>query len=249
MKLIYATLLAIGIAMLAPAESGADILALYDFETSFTDGNGIQKSESIFNRPNDNNAISASVYNSRSTTMHNGANIGGIATTTIDPHAFVRSFTTENSTEGALNSSYQDFEITVNQGVWSMDSLHFEYWVNGVSPGEEYRATIYSDLVGFGAGQELSTAIYQASTNQIPDIQTVSVGGAQFRQQHQQLNENTTVQFRIVFSDNVSSGEIVHRIDDVVVRGFQVESVPEPAAASILMLAGSMILVRRRRNQ
>ena len=248
MKLVYLALIALATVVLPPAESNADILALYDFESSFTDGTGIQKSESIFNRAIDNNAVTASVYDSRSTTTQNGANIGGIAATTIDPHAFVRTFTTPNSTDVAANSNYQEFEITINEGVWAMDSLHFEYWVNGISPGEEYRATIYSDMVGYGSGQELSTAIYQTTTNQIPDIQTVSVGGSQFRQQHAQLTAGTTVQFRVVFSDNVSNGEIVHRIDDVVVRGFQVESIPEPAMATIMMFGASLVMVRRRRG-
>lgn len=236
------------LAILAPASACADILALYDFETSFTDVNGDQKAESLFNRPVENNDVASSVYNTRSTHQELGVDIGGISTTTVDPHAFVRTFTTPNSTAQPANQNYHEFSIDINNGRWSMDSLHFEYWVNGVSPGEEYRATLYSDLVGYNAGDELGTVAYQPTTNQIPDIQTVTFGGSNFRQAFQNLQQGDSVEFRIVFSDNVSNGSIVHRIDDVVVRGFQVEGIPEPAAGSLLLLAGGIIAIRRRRQ-
>lgn len=235
------------LALLIPAYASADILALYDFETSFTDASGDQKSESVFNRPAQGNDVAASVYNSRSTHSELGVSIGGISTTTIDPHAFVRTFTTPNSTAQPGNQNYHEFGVTINNGTWSMDSLHFEYWINGTSAGEEYRATLYSDLVGYNAGDELGTVAYQPTTNQIPDIQTVTFSGNTFRDTFRNQSAGSTVNFRIVFSDNVSDGSIVHRIDDVVVRGFRVQAIPEPAAASLLLLVGGIAAVRRRR--
>ncbi len=233
---------------LLPASTSADILALYDFESSFTDVNGDQKTESVFNRPAENNKVAASVYNSRSTQEVAGVNIGGISTTTVDPHAFVRTFTTPESIAQPANQNYHEFSVTINEGTWSMDSLHFEYWINGTTDGEEYRATLYSDLVGYNAGDELGTVAYQPTTDQVPDIQTVTFSGNSFRQAFGNQTAGSTVEFRIVFSDNVSNGSIVHRIDDIVVRGSQIVAVPEPAAATLMVLAGSFVFVRRRRG-
>ena len=137
--------------------------------------------------------------------------------------------------------------MAIANGTWSIDSLHFQYWVNGTSPGENYRATVYSDLVGFGSGQELDTTAYVRRTTQIPEIQTVAITGLQFQDEFQQLPEGTIATFRIVFSDDVGDPQIVQRVDDIELRGFQVQAVPEPTTVSLLLFLGGIVLARRRR--
>ena len=160
----------------------------------------------------------------------------------------MRSTSTPNDNRLSVNDNYHEFEVTIDNGIWSVDSVHFEYWVNGTTPGENYSATIYSDLIGYGDGQELHVETYVRQTSLNPEIHTVSVTGLQFQSEFQQLAEGTTAQFRIVFADDVSDASIVHRIDDVELRGFETAAVPEPAVASVLLLIGGFMVTRRRRR-
>lgn len=248
---LHALLCLIGLAIAFPATANADILALYDFESASATNNPTQgqTAASQFPLPGQTSGVSAGDYITNSTAIVNGATVGGVAFGSSDPHAFARTVTTPTSPNLGNNQTYHEFSLDVNQGIWSFDSLHFEYWVNDVSDGQDYSATVYSDLVG----GPLGTVIYNPTGSNIPDIQTVTINDSNFRSSFQNLSAGTSVTFRLVFSDNVNDGTIVHRVDDVVVRGFEVEQVittaiPEPSAASILILIGTMTLIRRRRN-
>lgn len=250
MKIFQLAIFAIGLALFATAQSNADILALYEFDQPFVDTSGNQRDISRDQNPD----INAGTYNTRSN-INATDSFGGIAPQQADVHGFARTTKTPDDirlfddNNNVVNNTYHEFEVQIENGTWSIDSLHFEYWVNGTRTGENYRATVYSDLVGFGSGQELDTQAYVRQTNQIPEIHTISINGLQFREEFQQLGERTTAAFRIVFSDDVDSPDIVHRIDDVELRGFQVAAaIPEPAAASILLLVGGLVAIRRRRN-
>jgi len=244
MRLHQLALCAIGLVLLGTTnQSNADILALYEFDDTFVDGSGNERDTSRDLNPD----VTAGNYDTR-TNMNAIGSLGGIAPPQADVHAFARTTQTPDDISLANNNNYHEFEVTLDRGTWTIDSLHFEYWVNGTTAGENYRATVYSDLVGYGSGEELDTQTYVRQTNQFPEIHTVSITGLQFRNDFQQLSSGTTAQFRIVFSDNVDEASIVHRIDDVELRGFQVAAVPEPAAASLLLLVGGIATLRRRRN-
>lgn len=248
MKLQQVALLcAIGFGLLTPSFASADIMALYEFDTvapfsPFVDGNGNERDISRDLNPD----VVAGNYNTR-TNRTSPTSTGGIAQSPVDVHAFARTNTTPNDIRLSNNNVYHEFEVQIGTGTWTIDSLHFEYWVNDTTPGETYQATIYSDLVGYSAGLELATESYVRQTNLVPEIHNVTVNGLQFRNEFQNLNPGDTAQFRIVFSDDVSAGSIVHRIDDVELRGFQTSSIPEPAAATILMFIAGIAATRRRR--
>jgi hypothetical protein len=250
MKLQRAALFcAIGFALLAPSFASADIMALYEFDTvapfsPFVDGNGNERDISRDLNPD----VIAGNYNTR-TNRTSATSTGGIAQSPVDVHAFARTNTTPNDIRLANNNVYHEFEVTIANGSWTIDSLHFEYWVNDTTPGETYQATVYSDLVpnGYNAGLELATESYVRQTNLVPEIHNVTINGLQFRPEFQNLQPGDTAQFRIVFSDDVSAGSIVHRIDDVELRGFQSTAIPEPAAATILMFIAGYAATRRRR--
>ncbi len=243
MKLHLIAICVVGLALLAPTNSTADIMALYEFDQTFVDGSNNERDVSRDGNPD----ILAGNYNTR--TNRNAVDSkGGVAPPQADDHAFARTIMTPDDITLPTNDVYHEFSVEMVNGTWTIDSLHFEYWVNDTTPGENYRATVYSDLVGYGSGEELDTTAYVRQTNQIPEIHTVSLNGLQFRNEFQQLGEGSTATFRIVFSDDVNDASIVHRIDDVELRGFQVQAVPEPAAASILLLIGGMALIRRRRS-
>lgn len=249
MKLQQAALLcAIGFALLTPSYASADIMALYEFDTvapfsPFVDGNGNERDISRDLNPD----VLAGNYNTR-TNRTSATSDGGIAQSPVDVHAFARTTSTPNDIKLTNNNVYHEFEVQIGTGTWTIDSLHFEYWVNDTTPGELYQATVYSDLVGYSAGLELATETYVRQTNLIPEIHNVTVNGLQFQSQFQNLSPGDTAQFRIVFSDDVGSGTLVHRIDDVELRGFQTTAVPEPAAATILMLITGFATTRRRRR-
>lgn len=245
MKLHFLALCAIGFALAATNQSSADILALYEFDQPFVDGAGNERDVSRDLNPD----VLAGNYDTRTNRNAGVVSLGGIAQPQADVHAFARSTSTPDDIRLGVNDVYHEFDVEIINGDWSIDSLHFEYWVNGTTPGENYRATVYSDLVGYGSGQELDTQAYVRQTNQIPEIHTVSITGLQFQDAFQQLPEGTVATFRIVFSDDVNDASIVHRIDDVELRGFQVASaVPEPAATTVLMLVAGFAVLRRRRN-
>lgn len=243
MKLHFLALCAIGFVLMATNQSSADILALYEFDQPFVDGAGNERDVSRDLNPD----VLAGNYNTRTNRNAGIASLGGIAPPQSDVHAFARTTSTPDDIRLGVNNVYHEFDVEILNGDWSIDSLHFEYWVNGTTTGENYRATVYSDLVGYGSGQELDTQAYVRQTNQIPEIHTVSITGLQFQSAFQQLAEGTKATFRIVFSDDVDSASIVHRIDDVELRGFQVVGVPEPSAAAILILVAGFAAIRRRR--
>ena len=244
-----AMICAIGFVFLTPNQAPADILSLYEFDTvqpfsPFVDGNGNERDISRDQNPD----VFAGNYNTR-TNRVGAATDGGIAQSPVDVHAFARTTSTPNDIRLSNNNVYHEFEVQIGSGNWSIDSLHFEYWVNDTTPGETYQATIYSDLVGYSAGLELHTEAYVRQTNLVPEIHNVTVNGLSFRPEFQNLNPGDTAQFRIVFSDDVNDGTLVHRIDDVELRGFQsIGSIPEPAAATILMFIAGFALTRRRRG-
>jgi len=237
-----ALLCAIGFALLAPSQSSADILALYEFDTTFVDGAGNERDTSRDLNPD----VLAGNYDTR-TNRVSPTSTGGVAQSPVDVHAFARTNATPNDNNLANNNVYHEFEVQIANGTWTIDSLHFEYWVNDTTPGETYEATVYSDLVGYSAGLELATEAYVRQTNLVPEIHNVTINGLQFRSEFQNLNPGDTAQFRIVFSDDVSAGSIVHRVDDVELRGFQTNAIPEPAVATILMLVAGIAVTRRRR--
>ncbi|WP_075081877.1 PEP-CTERM sorting domain-containing protein [Mariniblastus fucicola] len=243
MKLQYLALCALGLAILVPNQSNADIMALYEFDSTYVDGSLNERGNSRDLNPD----ILAGDYNTRTNRVAADSD-GGIAPPQSDVHAFARTNKTPDDIRIGPNNVYHEFDVTILNGTWTMDSLHFEYWVNDSIAGQEYRATVYSDLVGYGTGQELDTQSYVRQTNQIPEIHTVSIGGLQFQTAFQEIAEGTTATFRIVFSDNVDLDDVVHRIDDVELRGFEVQSVPEPAVGSILLLVGGLLSTRRRRR-
>ena len=244
----------IGFAFAFPSETCADILALYDFESTSTT-NSVSQGQiaaSQFPLPGQSSGVSASAYRTNSTSIVNGATVGGVAFGSSDPHAFARTVTTpDNSLPSppTPNPTYHEFTLDVNQGIWSFDSLHFEYWVNDFTSGQNYSATVYSGLT---AGTSLGTVVYTPTGNNFPDIQTVTINDSNFRDSFTNLAAGTSVTFRLEFSDNVNDGLIVHRVDDVVVRGFEVDQVisaiPEPAAGTILLLIGAVASIRRHRN-
>jgi len=261
MKLQFLALCAIGLGLIATNQSSADILALYEFDPNpagqaqtFTDTNDQERAVSRDLNPD----ITALPYNTRTNRLPGALSPpsrGGVAQSPADLHAFARTTHTPDDIRlfdnngNVVNDNYHEFTVQIDNGTWSIDSLHFEYWVNGTTTGENYRATVYSDLVGYGSGQELDTQSYVRQTNQIPEIHTYSINGLQFQNAFQQLAAGTTATFRIVFSDDVSDSSIVQRIDDVELRGFEVAAtVPEPAAATILMLIAGIAAMRRRRS-
>ena len=243
MKLQFLALCAMSFVLFAPNQSSADILALYEFDQTFVDGAGNERDVSRDLNPD----VTAGNYNTR-TNINAVGGFGGIAPSPSDVHAFARTTSTPNDNTFANNNNYHEFEVTIDNGNWSIDSLHFQYWVNGTTPGENYTATVYSDLIGYGAGQELHIEPYVRQTTLNPEIHSVAITGLQFQSQFQTLAPGTTAEFRIVFSDDVNDPTIVHRVDDIELRGFQSAAVPEPAAASILLLIGGFVVTRRRRQ-
>ena len=243
MKIQYLALCAFAFTLITADQSSADILALYEFDQTFVDGAGNERDVSRDLNPD----ITAGNYDTRTNRTAPGS-FGGVAPSTQDVHAFARTANTPNDTTFATNNNYHEFEVTIDNGTWSIDSIHFQYWVNGTTPGETYQATVYSDLIGYGAGQELHIEPYVRQTTLNPEIHTVSITGLQFQSEFQTLAPGTTAGFRILFSDDVSDPTIVHRVDDIELRGFQTAAVPEPAVASVLLLVGGFMVTRRRRR-
>ncbi len=245
---------------LMPNVVSADILALYEFDQGptaadndvFVDANNFQR-----NTSRDNNAdVTARAYNTRTNIDANqvvGPSLGGVASPQLDDHAFARPSQTTNTIDSLSNNAYHEFSVQIDNGTWTIDSIHYQYWVNGTNAGDNsvFRTTVYSDLVGYAPGDELGTFQFQ-HTNQNPPIQTVSFNNLHtnpaFNQAFQQLGPGTVATFRIVFSDDVDSGPSNHRIDDVELRGFQnAVAVPEPSSLITLALVGGLMVVRRRR--
>jgi hypothetical protein len=239
MKFNFALPFAFLLCLAIPMTTNADILALYEFDTTFTDPAG-----NNFDIDSENNVdMAAGNYNTRSS-----INNGGVTSGSSDQHAFTRSMTTNNSILLANNDNYHEFSVQTTNGVWSIDSIHFEYWVNQTGPADSFRATVYSDLVGYGAGDEIGTYNYVRQTNLVPEIHNVTFNGLQFLPQFQQLAQGTTATFRIQFSDNQNDPNLIHRVDDVELRGFQVEPVPEPSSLAIFGIVATAVLVRRKKR-
>jgi hypothetical protein len=247
MKILLHTLPCI-LALVFAASSHAEILAVFDFENS----NPIPGiGNTTDNQTSDNTVnvagISVSPYN---TLTNQGAtqNSGGIRTVidTEFPHAYARGSVTQNilpATHAELLTNdvvFHEFTVEVQQGVWTLDRLHFDYWVDQPENNTNYAATVYSDLVG---GQLDSQA------PQIPDdpalrnkeFSLASLSGIS-------LTAGQTANFRVAFTDNANSGNAIHRIDNVVLEGTNLSAVPEPAAATILLLVGGIAATRRRRS-
>jgi hypothetical protein len=252
MKTLQLAMCALAFAFASPAFCNADIFAVYDFDDGAPGG----MTQSVFPNPS---PVSPSLYNTRGGVTQNTSTtaFGDIATPANggDIHAFVRSFETpdldEFNSASGTNAAYHEFSITTPTGsdTYSLDSLHFEYWVSGAEAGKTYNATIYSDLVGY-ANSGFIVGTLQAQTNPSqPRTRSFNFNGATSGS-FNNIAGGQTVGFRILFHDDASgsTGADHHRIDDVTLRGRITTAVPEPAAATLMMLVGGFVVLRRRRN-
>lgn len=236
-----------GLVMVAP--SSAEILATYDFEISqpppdnqnTTDN---QTSASVMGVPE----VDAAVYDTL-TNQAASQNSGGIRTivNTAFPHAYARGSVTQNilpDTFSELPSNdvvFHEFSVEVQQGEWQLDRLHFDYWVDSPEAGTTYAATLYSDLIGGGELDSHEPTIPDVPSSRNKEFSLASLSGVT-------LSQGDTATFRIAFTDNANSGNAIHRVDNVVLEGSAIVAVPEPAAAGLLLLAGSVLATRRRRS-
>lgn len=243
------TLLFCLIGMLTPAVSNAEILATYDFLESQPPANiqnttDNQTSASVMGVA----GVDASVYN----TLTNQAatqNSGGIRTieNTPDPHAYARGSVTQNilpATFNGLTSAdvvFHEFSVTAQQGEWQLDRLHFDYWVDNPETDTNYAATLYSDLVGGAQLDSHAPTIPDVVSSRNKEFSLAALSGVT-------LGQGQTATFRIAFTDNANSGSAIHRIDNVVLEGSSIVAIPEPAAAGVLMLIGTVLATRRRRS-
>ena len=140
MKLHFLALCAIGFALAATNQSSADILALYEFDQPFVDGAGNERDVSRDLNPD----VLAGNYDTRTNRNAGVVSLGGIAQPQADVHAFARSTSTPDDIRLGVNDVYHEFDVEIINGDWSIDSLHFEYWVNGTTPGENYRCLLYT---------------------------------------------------------------------------------------------------------
>lgn len=169
------------------------------------------------------------------------------AVSSASGNAYMRAHNTPNSSSPAGTNFYHEFSITIDGlgagETLNLTSFDFDYFATQISG--QFFTGIYSNVVGYtGTGDKLGTTNITGNAGRSISLGLTSanaVAGSSFTG----LTNGEIIEFRVVFGDNVSGNQRLHRVDNIVVNG-DVVAVPEPSAA-LLGGLGLLALARRKR--
>ena len=213
----------------------ADLIARYDFDNEFEENGDELTSPNFVNAD-----FTASNYNTRTSlyTLRNSA---------IDlpiQVGFIQASETPETFQTSTSDAYHVFEITVDNGIWDLTSMAYDYQIALGLNGQTYSSALFSDLDGFTT--PIATFTFAPSSNGDTAVQTVTgdlTGNADF----QGVAAGETIEFRIYFADN-STGVRAHRVGNLQVNA-SLSSIPEPTFALLGLALLAFAGTRRKRSQ
>ena len=229
---LFSTFVCSGVSIVALAVSGPEASAATLAEYFFT-----AKSPAPSN-------VSANLSVSDYATL--GGTGSGFSSTGTQ-YAYMQAAVT-GTTNDPSGDFYHEFSVTVQNlavgQTLNLTSLQFAYSKSlAETGGAIYVVGVYSDLTGYVSKEVDRLANFTATTTDTTvatDLtNTNSVAGSAFTG----LTNGQTVEFRLYFGDNRST-TTSQRIDNLAIIG---AVVPEPSAAALIGLAGSILLLVRRR--
>lgn len=156
-------------------------------------------------------------------------------------------------TQAKANNDYFTVTITPNAGFeMNLTSFEFDYGYNSLATyttgSNTLRAYITTSFDNHATFFDGNTNGYVSITNptinstNYPTSKSLNLSGTPYQ------NISTAVEFRIYLSDTYHKQELLHRIDNVTLKGsLAAVAVPEPSSSALLGLGFSTILLRRRK--
>jgi len=180
-----------------------------------------------------------------------GAGISGLAGFSgTSNSAFARTTGTTGSTlsfaTAFANDDFFSVIIGANSGYYmDLDSFTFDYgYTSTVDQSGDLRYYVTTSVDNHAAFLNFDTVTSVSINNPTP---TYPLSNNTDLSAFNYVWDGSDIEFRIYLSDQYNLGDVIHRIDNVILNG-TISVVPEPSSVALLGLGGLALMLRRKRS-